>query len=189
MTSFFYFIAFSLQLIIIAFGGETKHKRKHRLIGGATNGLAMCPCDADELCAKSTNGVAICNCWTKCNYECPGGFDRIDETTEYCTNMDTRNHCSTSIICDNYGQQSGKKSNKKDSKKKDSKKDTKSSSSTTKNNTRGHNHLIGETEADQEDTGYFKLSIVGFVLWQIASIGLGMLICGCAQDFRDWIQI
>lgn len=130
----------------------------------------MCPCDADALCAKSKNEMAICNCWTRCNYECPAGFDRIDETTEYCNHMDTRNHCSTTILCDNYATKSTKKSNKKESKTKDKK-------TTTQDSKRAHNHLIGETEADQHDTGYFKLSIVGFVLWQIASIGLGMLVC------------
>ena len=179
MTSFFYIIPLSTLLIIITFGGENKYKGKHRLINNknvGNNGLLMCPCDADALCSKSSTGFALCNCWTPCNYECPPGFDRIDETTEYCNHMDTRNHCSTTIKCDDHGKKSDKKSSKKEGSKKDDK-DTKKSSSTTKDKTRAHNHLIGETEADQEDTGYFKLSIVGFVLWQIASIGLGMLVC------------
>eukprot|EP01084_Bolivina_argentea_P204023 348372_1 len=151
--------------------------------------LLKCPCNADRLCSTSTTGYAICNCWTQCNYECPFGFDRIDETTEYCPYGDTRNYCSTTIICDHYNKKSQTKlkSNTKKSKHKHKHKHKKESSSTTKNNTSSHNELI-ETEDDNDDSGYFKLSIVGFVLWQIASIGLGMLVCGCCQDFANWIQ-
>merc|ERR1712154_186796 len=127
-----YLLTISLHLISI-FGKDHKHKHK-RL------SLLTCPCDADKLCSKSSKGYAICNCWTKCNYECPQGFDRIDETTENCKYGDTRNQCSTTIICQNN------KKNKKEKKSKPS-----SSSSATKNSTAEHNHLIGKTEADSDD--------------------------------------
>ena len=172
--SMLYMILISLHLIIIITFGDKKIKHKTKDI---INKLRTCPCNADRLCSKSKNGMAICNCWTECNYECPAGFDRIDETTEYCKYGDTRNLCSTSIICDKFKSKIEKEI--KDNNNNNKHSSSSSSSSSTKNGTKsgsGRNHLIGETEADTEDTGYFKLSIVGFVLWQIASIGLGMLV-------------
>eukprot|EP00483_Globobulimina_turgida_P011105 UN11126 len=169
MKSNYFFIIFTIWLQIIIISGIK---------------LLTCPCNADKLCAQSKTGLAVCNCWTKCNYECPGGFDRIDETTEYCRHYgDTRNRCSTTIICDENNQHSIIQSKSKKHKKK------KSKSSATKNKTSGHDGLIGKTEADTDDTGYFKLSIVGFVLWQIASIGLGMLICGYGYKLHNYKKI
>eukprot|EP01083_Nonionella_stella_P157499 511383_1 len=158
-----------LKLISVS---NAKHDAHHHALK-----LLICPCDTDKLCAKSSNGYAICNCWTRCNEDCPPPFDRIDETTEYCHYGDTRSRCSTTILCDNH-----KAKSKEDE-------DTKLSSSATKHFNSSHNALIGQTDEDIDDSGYFKLSIVGFILWQIASIGLGMLICGCASEYvSPWVQ-
>ena len=171
-----------LCYVIISNASEKKKKRGIKLL--------ICPCNADKLCAKSKYGYAICDCWTHCNEECPAGFDRIDETTEYCKYGDTRSQCTTVIQCNNH-HKTAKKHKDSNSKPKidsihESKKVNKSS---TKNSTSSHNHLIGKTEGESDDSGYFRLSIVGFVLWQIASIGLGMLVCVIRNTFNKNTQI
>merc|ERR1719461_1661802 len=104
-------------VIIVIDGSEHEHKGTKLLI---------CPCNANKLCAESSNGYAICNCWTHCGQECPYGFDRIDETTEFCTYTSglTRNQCSTQIECDDTNKNKKKKHKHKESKSKDNKKTT-----------------------------------------------------------------
>merc|ERR1719474_1242564 len=140
--------------------------------------VQQCPCNAEEQCSKTRKGVVLCNCWTQCDAECPFGFDRIDETTEMCHYGDVRNLCTTNIVCDKALHRvvpgailpNGKISNKKHS--------ASSSSSEEKDPTKA-NVIHADTG---EDDGYLQISIVGFVLWQIGSVGLGMMICGCAGD-------
>ena len=172
--------------IVSAFCASSEKKISHERHG--LNKLQQCPCDAAELCSKSKKGVVLCNCWTQCNAECPFGFDRIDETTESCGYGDTRNMCSTNIVCDkakhhgasgsvilDKGMVKGSDSSESNDGKKDKGKKDKSK-------------VVHGDVGDEDDDDYLKLSIVGFILWQIGSVGLGMMICGCAQDCVRYLE-
>merc|ERR1711879_47256 len=131
-----------------------------------------CPCDAKKLCAESSRSVVLCNCWSECNTYCPVGFDRIDETTELCGYGDTRSLCTTNIVCDKAMMPGVSMLDKGRSKKKS---DSSSSDERTSN-------YVAADLGEEDDDDYLKLSIVGFILWQIGSVGLGMMICSCAEE-------
>lgn len=175
MTLKIYYAVLISAFIVSVFCTLPEGKISHERHG--LNKVQQCPCNVDLLCSESKKGVVLCNCWTQCKAVCPAGFDRLDETTESCGYGDTRSRCTSNIICDkatHHGSSGSVILDKGMVKGADSSKKGGDGDKSSK--------FIHADVGDDDDDEYLKLSIVGFILWQIGSVGLGMMICGCAQD-------
>ena len=179
-----YFGAVILLLVVGCAADSPTHKEIHKAHQIHQRHWPLqheeCPCNADELCSKSKEDVVLCHCWTHCGDYCPAGFDRIDETTELCGHMETRNFCTSNIVCNKALNHPAAEGTFLD---KEMVKGSSKSLSDSEDDEKDPAKVIhADTGEDDDDDGYLKLSIVGFILWQIGSVGLGMMICGCASD-------